>query len=119
MKKLGNRFWALLFYGLACNVGNVIFFPVMFYAPFQTVFQLTNTQIGNLTAAYASLAIPAYLVSGIIADKVNSKLLMMISTISSTAVIFIMAIIPPYPVLLACFFVLSITLGLFFWSSSS
>ena len=119
MKKLGNRFWALLFYGLACNVGNVIFFPVMFYAQFKTVFQLTNTQIGNLTAAYASLAIPAYLVSGIIADKINSKFLMAVATVSSTVVVFVMAVIPPYPVLLVCFFALSISLGLFFWSSSS
>lgn len=118
MKKLGKRIWTLLFYAVAYNVGNVIYFPIMFYAPFQTVFHLTNTQIGSLTAAYASLAIPSYLVSGIIADKVNAKLLMMISTISSTAVVFIMSMIPPYPILLLCFFVLSITMGLFFWSSS-
>ena len=45
----------------------------MFYAAFQQVFHLTNTQIGSPTAAYASLAIPAYLVSGIIADKFNSS----------------------------------------------
>ncbi|WP_418578482.1 hypothetical protein [Hungatella sp.] len=69
MKKLGKRFWPLVFYSIAANVGNVIFFPVMFYAAFQQVFHLTNTQIGSLTAAYASLAIPAYLVSGIIADN--------------------------------------------------
>ena len=107
MKKLGKRFWPLVFYSIAANVGNVIFFPVMFYAAFQQVFHLTNTQIGSLTAAYASLAIPAYLVSGIIADKFNSKLLMSIACISSTVVAFIMATIPPYRVLLICFFVLS------------
>lgn len=117
MKKLGDRFWPLVFFSIASNVGNVIYFPVMFYAAFQQVFNLTNTQIGSLTAAYASLAIPAYLVSGIIADKFNSKLLMSIACISSTAVVFIMALIPPYKVLLVCFFVLSITLGLLFWSA--
>lgn len=79
MKKLGDRFWPLVFFSIASNVGNVIYFPVMFYAAFQQVFNLTNTQIGSLTAAYASLAIPAYLVSGIIADKFNSKLLMSIA----------------------------------------
>lgn len=107
----------MVFFSIASNVGNVIYFPVMFYAAFQQVFNLTNTQIGSLTAAYASLAIPAYLVSGIIADKFNSKLLMSIACISSTAVVFIMALIPPYKVLLVCFFVLSITLGLLFWSA--
>ena len=119
MKKLGKRFWPLVFYSIAANVGNVIFFPVMFYAAFQQVFHLTNTQIGSLTAAYASLAIPAYLVSGIIADKFNSQLLMSIACISSTVVVFIMATIPPYRVLLICFFVLSITLGLLFWSATA
>ncbi|MFR2856598.1 MAG: MFS transporter, partial [Hungatella sp.] len=76
MKKLGNRIWPLIFFSLAANVGNIIFFPVMFYSSFQTVFDLTNAQMGNLTAAYASLAVPGYLISGWVADKFNSKKLM-------------------------------------------
>ena len=49
MKKLGNRIWPLIFFSLAANVGNIIFFPVMFYSSFQTVFDLTNAQMGNLS----------------------------------------------------------------------
>ncbi len=117
MKKLGNRIWPLIFFSLAANVGNIIYFPVMFYSAFQTVFGLTNTQMGNLTAAYASLAVPGYLISGWIADKFNSKRLMLISVFSTTAVVFIMATIPSYSVLLVLFFCMSITLGLLFWSA--
>lgn len=117
MKKLGNRIWPLIFFSMAANVGNIIFFPVMFYSAFQTVFGLTNTQMGNLTAAYASLAVPGYLISGWVADKFNSKKLMLIAVFSTTAVVFIMASIPSYPVLLVLFFSMSITLGLLFWSA--
>ena len=117
MKKLGNRIWPLIFFSLAANVGNIIFFPVMFYSSFQTVFGLTNAQMGNLTAAYASLAVPGYLISGWVADKFNSKKLMLIAVFSTDAVVFIMATIPSYPVLLVLFFCMSITLGLLFWSA--
>ncbi|MBT9779784.1 MFS transporter [Clostridium sp. MCC353] len=117
MKKLGNRIWPLIFFSLAANVGNIIFFPVMFYSAFQTVFSLTNAQMGNLTAAYASLAVPGYLISGWVADKFNSKRLMLIAVFSTSAIVFIMATIPSYPVLLGLFFCMSITLGLLFWSA--
>ena len=30
MKKLGNRIWPLIFFSLAANVGNIIYFPVRF-----------------------------------------------------------------------------------------
>ena len=117
MKKLGNRIWPLIFFSLAANVGNIIFFPVMFYSSFQTVFDLTNAQMGNLTAAYASLAVPGYLISGWVADKFNSKKLMLIAVFSTDAVVFIMATIPSSPVLLVLFFCMSSTLGLLFWSA--
>lgn len=118
MKKLGKRIWPLIFFSLAANVGNIIYFPVMFYSSFQTVFSLTNAQMGNLTAAYASLAVPGYLISGWVADKFNSKKLMLISVFSTTAVVFIMATIPSYPILMFLFFCMSITLGLLFWSAT-
>lgn len=117
-KGLGNRIWPLIFLSCALSIGNILYIPVIFYTPFQTVFGLTNAQIGNLTAAYASIAVPGYLVGGWVSDRFNAKNLMLISVFSTTLLIIWMATIPSYNVLLFIFFLMSISLGLLIWTSS-
>lgn len=121
MKKsssLNDRIWPLVFLSCALSIGNILFIPVIFYSSFQEVFQLTNTQIGNLTAAYASIAVPAYLVGGWVADKFNAKKLMLISVFSTSLLIVWMSTIPNYRTLFIIFFMMSISLGLLLWTPS-
>lgn len=114
---LGKRISPLFFLSAAVGVVNILFLPIIFYVPFQKVFQLTNEQMGSLLAAYASLAVPGYVVGGWLCDRFSAKMLVVISVISTSLLGFWMATIPSYDVLLFIFFLMSITLGLFLWSA--
>lgn len=114
-----DRLLPAILLGAACSVGNILYIPYTFYVPFQTVFGLTNAQIGSLTAAYASLAVPGYLVGGWLGDKFNAKKLVVISVLSTSLLVLWMAMIPSYKTLLLIYFIMSFTLGLLLWTSQT
>lgn len=114
-----DRILPAILLGAALSVGGILYVPYTFYVPFQTVFGLTNTQIGTLTAAYASLAVPGYLVGGWLGDKFNAKNLTVISVILTSLLSLWMATIPGYKTLLLIYFIMSFTLGLLLWTSQT
>ena len=101
---IADRILPAILMGAALSVGGILYVPYTFYVPFQTVFGLTNTQIGTLTAAYASLAVPGYLVGGVLGDKFNAKILTVIAVISTSLLSLWMATIPGYKTLLLIYF---------------
>lgn len=116
---ISDRILPAILMGAALSVGGILYVPYTFYVPFQTVFGLTNTQIGTLTAAYASLAVPGYLVGGVLGDKFNAKILTVIAVISTSLLSLWMATIPGYKTLLLIYFIMSFTLGLLLWTSQT
>lgn len=114
---LRDRIAPLFLLSAAVSVVNILFLPIIFYVPFQTVFGLTNEQMGSLLAAYASLAVPGYVVGGWLCDKFSAKTLVTTSVLSTSLLGFWMSAIPSYNTLLLIFFLMSITLGLFLWSA--
>ncbi len=60
------------------------------------VFQLTETQLGNLSSTYALSCMICYLPGGWLADKVAPKKLVIIALLSSSATYFWYASIPSY-----------------------
>jgi MFS family permease len=114
---LRDRIIPLFFLSAAVGIVNILFLPIIFYVPFQTVFELTNEQMGTLLAAYASLAVPGYVIGGWLCDRFSAKSLIATSVISTSLLGFWMSTIPSYTILLLIFFLMSITLGLFLWSA--
>ncbi|GIO24104.1 nitrate/nitrite transporter [Oceanobacillus sp. J11TS1] len=117
IRGLKDRIAPLFFLSAAVSIVNILFLPIIFYVPFQKVFELTNEQMGTLLAAYASLAVPGYVVGGWLSDKFSGKTLVTTSVLSTSILGFWMATIPSYQTLLIIFFLMSITLGLFLWSA--
>ena len=90
---ISDRILPAILLGAACSVGNILYIPYTFYVPFQTVFGLSNVQIGSLTAAYASLAVPGYLVGGWLGDKFNAKKLAVTSVLRTSLLVLWMAMV--------------------------
>lgn len=71
---------------LACAPGFIFQLPYIresFYVPIQNAMQLTNAQMGSLSAWYAVVATPAYFLGGIVADKFSPRIMLTFSLIST------------------------------------
>ncbi|MGI9285890.1 MAG: MFS transporter [Pseudomonadales bacterium] len=84
---------------LALSVSVIYSMPYLrqiFKSSLLDVFQLTETQLGNLSSTYALACMICYLPGGWLADKVEPRKLLVIALLSSAATYFWYATIPSY-----------------------
>lgn len=115
-KGLGKRLFPLFLVTATNGLYNIVWLPVVFYVPFQQVFQLTNTQMGLILAFYSAISTPALLVNGWLCDRFNPKTLLVISCISSSLLGLSLMVIPSYSVINVIYMLLAASIGLLQWA---
>ncbi len=105
---------------LACAPAFIFTLPYIresFYVPIQTAMDLTNAQMGSLTAWYAIVATPAYLFGGVVADKFPPRIMLTFSLVSTGLLGFWFSTFPGYEACRIIFALMGLTTVLTFWSS--
>ncbi|BFL48361.1 MFS transporter [Lactonifactor longoviformis] len=105
---------------LACAPGFIFQLPYIresFYVPIQNAMQLTNAQMGSLSAWYAVVATPAYFLGGIVADKFSPRIMLTFSLISTGLLGIWFSMFPGYSVSRIIFALMGFTTVMTFWSS--
>lgn len=88
-----------------------------FYSQFLEAYGLTDGQLGKVITFFGLTATPGYFVGGWIADKFNSKKLVVISCISTAAVAIIISMIDSYNLLIFLYLVMGFTSAGLHWSA--
>lgn len=103
-----------------CTIYILPYLRYSYYTPLQEAMGLVgnNAAYGTLGSVYGIANIILYLPGGWIADKFDSKKLMVFSMISTGALGFWMSTWPSYNILLLIFVLFGFTTVLTFWSSS-
>lgn len=78
---------------------------------------LTNSELGQLFAAYGVLAMISYLPGGLLADRCSARRLMAASLLLTAALGLWLTTTPPLPVLLVIFAGFGVTTILLFWAA--
>lgn len=120
-KKNGKKMITLILMILSlCTIYILPYLRYSYYTPLQEAMGLVgnNAAYGSLTSVYGIANIILYLPGGWIADKFDSKKLMVFSMVSTGLLGFWMSTWPSYNTLLVIFVLLAFTTVLTFWSSS-
>jgi len=92
----------LIVLAVGCQViYNLPYLLQTIYALYQEATGYTNTQMGGLISIYGICAFGGYFISGLLADIFSIKKLMVISLFGVGGLGCVMALLPPYPVMLA------------------
>ena len=105
---------------LAIGAGSIFQLPYIresFYIPIQNAMNLTNAQMGALTAWYAIVATPAYFLGGIVADKFSPKIMLAFSFIATGLLGFWFSTFPGYEISRIIFALMGLTTVMTYWSS--
>lgn len=105
---------------LAIGAGSIFQLPYIresFYIPIQNAMNLTNAQMGALTAWYAIVATPAYFLGGIVADKFSPKIMLTFSFIATGLLGFWFSTFPGYEISRIIFALMGLTTVMTYWSS--
>ncbi|MBC2173676.1 MFS transporter [Listeria booriae] len=89
-----------------------------YQVPMESLMGLSATQVGFIMSVYGTAAMILYAPSGIIADKFSHKKLITFSMLVTGGLAFVMALYPPYWMLLVIQVLLAITTVLFMWSAT-
>ncbi|MEM1176362.1 MAG: MFS transporter [Pseudomonadota bacterium] len=100
---------------------------MIFGLPFQTarffrptlleVFGFSNTQLGDLFAAYGVTAMLSYFPGGVLADRFSARRLLTLSLLATAAGGFVMLTLPGAPTMLALYAFWGVTSILLFWGA--
>lgn len=88
-----------------------------YYTLFQESAGLTNVQVGILMTVYGTGGILLYFPGGWIADKINPRILLLISFVGSGLLSFIMLLKPTFSVLIILYIAFSFTTILTLWAA--
>ena len=119
MKKNGilrNRWFQLIL--LSASTGLIYQLPYLrytFYDPMLEAFGYTNIQLGNLMSVYGIGSVICYIIGGILADRMSSKVLLSSGQILTGLAGFWFATFPAYPVALGLSFFWAFSTSLIFW----
>lgn len=105
---------------LAIGAGSIFQLPYIresFYIPIQNAMNLTNAQMGALTAWYAIVATPAYFLGGIVADKFSPKIMLTFSFIATGLLGLWFSTFPGYEISRIIFALMGLTTVMTYWSS--
>ena len=121
MKKNGilrNRWFQLIL--LSASTGLIYQLPYLrytFYDPMLEAFGYTNIQLGNLMSVYGIGSVICYIIGGILADRMSSKVLLSSGQILTGLAGFWFATFPAYPVALGLSFFWAFSTSLIFWQA--
>ena len=101
---------------LAGMVFFIPYFRLSYYDQMIRILGLTNTQLGFIGTSVAFINFICYIPSGYMADKFNSKTLLVISAFGMAATSLIYSLLPSYTIILIIHGFFSIFSILTFWS---
>ena len=88
-----------------------------FFRPtFLEVFQINNTQLGDIFASYGIVAMLSYFPGGLLADRFSARFLLSVSLIGTSVGGFYLYTIPPVSGMYVVFAIWGATTILLFWS---
>lgn len=105
---------------LAAGAGIIFQLPYIretFYVPIQNAMNLTNKQMGLLSAGYATMATLSYFVGGIVADKFSARKLLTFSFIITGLLGLWFSTFPGYNISRVIFILMGISTIITYWSA--
>lgn len=114
--RLRNRLFPLFLLAASRGVFNILFLCTVFYVPFQTVFGFNNLQMGSLMGVYAVFSTPANLFNGILTDRFNPKIMLVLATSIAGVCGFCLSAIPNYTTTLIIMSAMSVPCALLQWA---
>lgn len=105
---------------LATGAGIIFQLPYIretFYVPIQNAMNLTNEQMGLLSAGYAPMATVSYFIGGIVADKFSARKLLTFSFIATGGLGFWFSTFPGYEISRIIFVLMGISTIITYWSA--
>lgn len=105
---------------LAAGAGIIFQLPYIretFYVPIQNAMNLTNEQMGLLSAGYAAMATLSYFVGGIVADKFSARKLLTFSFLATGILGFWFSTFPGYNVSRIIFVLMGVSTIITYWSA--
>ena len=105
---------------LAAGAGIIFQLPYIretFYVPIQNAMNLTNEQMGLLSAGYAAMATLSYFVGGIVADKFSARKLLTFSFLATGILGFWFSTFPGYTVSRIIFVLMGVSTIITYWSA--
>ena len=105
---------------LAAGAGLIFQLPYIretFYVPIQNAMNLTNEQMGLLSAGYAAMATLSYFVGGIVADKFSARKLLTFSFLATGILGFWFSTFPGYTVSRIIFVLMGVSTIITYWSA--
>lgn len=88
-----------------------------YYDAVVAAFNVTDTQMGLLMSVYGIACVVSYLPAGWVADRFKPKTLIAVALLSTSMVGVVVALYPPYPVLILCYILYGITTTVPLWSA--
>lgn len=105
---------------LAAGAGIIFQLPYIretFYVPIQNAMNLSNSQMGLLSAGYATMATLSYFVGGIIADKFSARKLLTFSFIATGLLGLWFSTFPGYTISRIIFVLMGVSTIITYWSA--
>lgn len=105
---------------LAAGAGIIFQLPYIretFYVPIQNAMNLTNAQMGLLSAGYATMATLSYFVGGIIADKFSARKLLTFSFLATGVLGLWFSTFPGYNISRVIFILMGVSTIITYWSA--
>lgn len=105
---------------LAAGAGIIFQLPYIretFYVPIQNAMELSNKQMGLLSAGYATMATLSYFIGGIIADKFSARKLLTFSFIATGILGIWFSTFPGYNISRVIFVLMGVTTIITYWSA--
>lgn len=105
---------------LAAGAGIIFQLPYIretFYVPIQNAMNLTNEQMGLLSAGYAAMATVSYFIGGIVADKFSARKLLTFSFLATGGLGFWFSTFPGYEISRIIFVLMGISTIITYWSA--
>jgi len=105
---------------LAAGAGIIFQLPYIretFYPQIQSAMNLTNTQMGLLSAGYATMATLSYFIGGIVADKFSARKLLTFSFIITGLLGLWFSTFPSYNIARLIFVLMGISTIITYWSA--
>lgn len=89
----------LIVLGLSILVYDILYLVTVLYVPFQTAFELTNTQIGTLLAINSAVSMLCHIISGWLCDRFSPKRCLVAAVFAGGFTALWLSAMPSYPVL--------------------
>lgn len=105
---------------LAAGAGIIFQLPYIretFYVPIQEAMNLSNAQMGELSAGYATMATISYFIGGLVADKFSARKLLTFSFLATAVLGWWFSTFPSFNTARLIFVLMGVTTIITYWSA--